>query len=249
MAGHSHWAQIKHKKAIKDARRGKIFSKLVREIIVAVRIGGPEPDKNPRLRMVLEKAKQYNLPKDNIERAIRRALGKEEGTHYEEVIYEGYGPGGVAFVIKALTDNKNRTVNELRHIFSKHGGNLATSGSVLWQFEEKGIIYVPKDRTDEEKLLEVALEAGAEDMNEEGDYFVIHTSPKNFSNVKLALENEGFEISSAQITMIAQNNVKLEGELAEKVLKLYEALDEHDDVQEIYANFDISEEVMLKMNR
>jgi len=184
MAGHSHWAQIKHKKAAKDAKRGKIFSKLVREIIVAVRQGGPDPTMNPRLRMVLDKAKQHNLPKENIERAIKRATGEEGGAQFEEVIYEGYGPGGVAFVIKTVTDNKNRTVNEIRHIFSKHGGNLATSGSVLWQFEERGVIYIPKDATDEESLLEIALEAGADDMETEGDQFVVYTSPKAFSQRK-----------------------------------------------------------------
>ncbi len=242
MAGHSHWAQIKHKKAAKDAKRGKIFSKLVREIIVAVRQGGPDPTMNPRLRMVLDKAKQHNLPKENIERAIKRATGEEGGAQFEEVIYEGYGPGGVAFVIKTVTDNKNRTVNEIRHIFSKHGGNLATSGSVLWQFEERGVIYIPKDATDEESLLEIALEAGADDMETEGDQFVVYTSPKAFSQVKEAIEQAGITISSAQLTMLSKNTVPIAGEMAKKVLKLYEALEEHDDVQEVYANFDIAAE-------
>ncbi len=243
MAGHSHWAQIKHKKAAKDAKRGKIFSKLVREIIVAVRQGGPDPEMNPRLRLALEKAKQHNLPKDNIERAIKKATGADGGADaYEEVIYEGYGPGGVAFVIKTVTDNKNRTVNEIRHIFSKHGGNLATSGSVLWQFEEKGIIYIPQDATDEDTLMEIALDAGADDLTTEAGQFVVYTSPRNFSAVKEAIEKAGIPISSAQVTMISKNTIHVEGDMARKVLKLYEALEEHDDVQEVYANFDIAAE-------
>ncbi len=244
MAGHSKWAQIKHKKALKDARRGKLFSKLIREITVAVKIAGPNPENNPRLRLVLEKAKEVNLPKDNIERAIKRAVGGEEGASYEEVIYEGYGPEGIAFVVKALTDNKNRTVNEIRHIFSKYGGNLATSGSVLWQFSEKGIIYIEKGKVNEDKLFEIALSLNVDDIKEDEDSFVIYTSPKDFHSVKETLINEGIEISSSSITLIPQNTIRLEGDRAKKVLKLFEALEEHDDVQEVYANFDVDKELL-----
>jgi len=248
MAGHSKWAQIKHKKALKDARRGKLFSKIIREITVAVRIGGPDPEANPRLRLVLEKAREVNLPKENIEKAIKRALGNEEGTNYEEVIYEGYGPEGVAFIVKALTDNKNRTVNEIRHIFSKYGGNLATSGSVLWQFSEKGVIYISKNKVDENKLFETALNLDIEDIKEDEDSFIIYTNPKNFHNVKQNLIESGFEIESSSITLIPQNTIKLDTQKAQKILKLYEALDEHDDVQEVYANFDVDKEVLESFN-
>ncbi|MEO0151141.1 MAG: YebC/PmpR family DNA-binding transcriptional regulator [candidate division WOR-3 bacterium] len=247
MAGHSKWAQIKHKKALKDARRGKMFSKLIREITVAVKLGGPDPSANPRLRLVLEKAKEVNLPKDNIERAIKRVVGGEESANFEEVIYEGYGPEGVAFVVKALTDNKNRTVGEIRHIFSKHGGSLATSGSVLWQFSEKGVIYVDKDKADENKLFELAISLNAEDVKEDEDSFVIYTNPKDFHTIKEALINEGIEISSSSITLIPQNTIKLSGEKAKKILKLFEALEEHDDVQEVYANFDVDRELLEEM--
>jgi YebC/PmpR family DNA-binding regulatory protein len=248
MAGHSKWAQIKHKKALKDARKGKLFSKIIREITVAVKIGGSDPESNPRLRLVLEKAKEVNLPKDNIERAIKRALGNEEGTNYEEVIYEGYGPEGIAFVVKALTDNKNRTVNEIRHIFSKYGGNLATSGSVLWQFSEKGIIYINKNKVNEEKLFELALSLNVDDIKEEEDSFVIYTNPKDFHNIKEVLIQNGIEIDSSLITLIPNNTIKVEGEKAKKVLKLYNALDEHDDVQEVYANFDIEKDILESFN-
>jgi YebC/PmpR family DNA-binding regulatory protein len=244
MAGHSKWAQIKHKKSIKDARRGKLFSKIVREITVAVKLGGPDPDANPRLRLVLEKAKEVNLPKDNIERAIKRVIGGEENVNYEEAIYEGYGPEGVAFVVKALTENKNRTVNEIRHIFSKYGGNLATSGSVLWQFSEKGVIYIEKNKINEEKLFEIAFENNVEDIKDEGETYVVYTDPKHFQDVKNAFINNKLEILSSHITLIPQNTIKVEGDKAHRVLKLYEALDELDDVQEVYANFDIPKEVL-----
>lgn len=244
MAGHSKWAQIKHKKAIKDARRGKLFSKIIREITVAVKLGGPDPEGNPRLRLALEKAREVNLPKDNIERAIKRATGNEEGTNFEEVIYEGYGPEGVAFVAKVLTDNKNRTVNEIRHIFSKHGGNLASSGSVLWQFSEKGVIYISKSKVEEEKIFELAISLNIEDIKEDEDSYVIYTLPKEFHSVKEKLQENGIEIESAMITLIPQNTIKVSSDKAQKVLKLYEALEEHDDVQEVYANFDIEKEVL-----
>ncbi len=248
MAGHSKWAQIKHRKALKDARRGKLFSKIIREITVAVKIGGPDPSSNPRLRLVLEKAKEVNLPKENIERAIKRVVGGEDNTNFEEVIYEGYGPEGVAFVVKALTDNKNRTVGEIRHIFSKYGGSLATSGSVLWQFSEKGVIYVEKKKVDENKLFELVLSLNIEDVKEDEDSFVIYTSPKEFQNIKDTLINEGIEISSSSITLIPQNTIKLIGDKARKVLKLFEALEENDDVQEVYANFDVDRELLEEID-
>ncbi len=244
MAGHSKWAQIKHKKAKVDAKRGKLFSKLVREIQVAVRLGGPDPDLNPRLRLAIERAKAANMPSENIERAIKKAAGGEEGAQYQEVVYEGYGPGGVAFMVIALTDNKNRTTSEVRHVFSKHGGNLGTSGSVAWQFEEKGVIYVDREGADEDAVLEVALEAGAEDMQTQGDTYEITTSVKDFAKVKKALEDAGFKVSQAQLTRIPKNTVKVEGKDAEKVLKLMEALEDLDDVQQVFANFDIPEEVL-----
>ncbi len=244
MAGHSKWAQIKHKKARVDAKRGKLFSKLVREIQVAVKLGGPDPELNPRLRLAIERAKAANMPSDNIERAIKKAAGGEEGAQYQEVVYEGYGPGGVAFMVVALTDNKNRTTGEVRHVFNKYGGNLGTSGSVAWQFEEKGVIYVEKEGVDEDEVLEVALEAGAEDMVTQADTYEITTSVKDFGKVRKALEEAGFKISQAQITRIPKNTVRVEGRDAERVIKLMEALEDLDDVQQVYANFDIPEEVL-----
>ncbi len=239
MAGHSKWAQIKHKKARVDAQRSKIFNKLIREIQVAARLGGGNPDTNPRLRLAIEKAKEANMPWENIERAIKRGTGQLEGVQYEDAVYEGYGPGGVAFLIKVTTDNRNRTTSELRHIFSKFGGNLASPGSVAWQFKEAGVIYVEKSAVDEDRIYEVVLEAGAEDVLEEGDTWVVLTSPGDFHTVKEAMENAGIPISSAQVTMLPQNTVRVEGKSAETVLKLYQALESHDDVQQVYANFDV----------
>ncbi len=247
MAGHSKWAQIKHKKARVDARRGKIFNKIIREITVAARLGGGNPEFNPRLRMAIEKAKEVNMPQDNIERAIKRGTGELEGVTYEQAIYEGYGPGGVAILVIALTDNKNRTTGEVRHIFSKYGGNLAGAGSVAWQFEEKGVIYIDKDKADEDTVMEIAIDAGAEDIKTEGDTYEIITEPKEFEAVRKAFEEAGIEISSASLTMIPQNTVKLEGKKAEQVLKLIDALEDNDDVQNVYANFDISDEVLASL--
>lgn len=248
MAGHSHWAQIKRKKAAQDAKRGKLFTKLIREIMVAARMGGGDPSANPRLRAAIQAAKAANMPKENIERAIRKGTGQEPGMTWEEVVYEGYGPGGVAVLIKSVTDNKRRTVSELRHIFSKCGGNLAEPGAVAWVFEQKGLIIVPKEGADEEKLLEEALEAGAEDVREYESEFEIITIPQDLETVKSALEKAGFKIDSAKVTMVPKSTVKLEDEkTVQQMLRLMETLEDHDDVQQVYANFDIPDELMERV--
>jgi len=244
MAGHSKWAQIKHKKAKVDAKRGQVFSKLIREIMVAARQGGPDPDLNPRLRLAIERARAHNMPMDNIERAIKRATGGTEGAHYEEIVYEGYGPGGVAFLVVALTDNRNRTANEIRHLFSKYGGNLSAPGSVAWQFEDRGVIYVDRSAVEEEMLMEVVLEAGAEDIRTQKETYEILTSSEAYRPVVEALEQAGIPYTHAELTKIPQNTVQVEGKDAERVIKLMEALEEHDDVQRVFANFDISEETL-----
>ncbi len=246
MAGHSKWAQIKHKKAKVDARKSKIFNKLIREIQVAARLGGGDPELNPRLRLAIEKAKEANMPWDNIEKAIKRGTGEIEGAQYEEVIYEGYGPGGVAFMVKALTDSRNRTTGEIRHIFSKFGGNLAGPGSVAWQFIERGVIYVDA-KIPEEVIIETALEGGADDVKLEGDSWVVYTSPEKFSTVKGIILSRGIPILMDHITMIPQNTVRVEGKVAETVLRLYQALEDHDDVQQVYSNFDVPEEILERM--
>ncbi|GAB6184094.1 YebC/PmpR family DNA-binding transcriptional regulator [Thermodesulfovibrio hydrogeniphilus] len=249
MAGHSKWAQIKHKKAQVDAKRGKIFTKIIREITVAARIGGGDPEKNPRLRVAIEKARDVNMPMENIKRAIMRGTGELGGDAYEEVVYEGYGPGGVAILIEALTDNKNRTVSEIRHILSKHGGSLGESGCVSWIFEKKGYILVNKKNIDEDTLLTAALEAGADDVKNDPkeDNYEIIIAPENLKEVKEALEKAGIKISLSEVTMLPKNYIALEGDDAEKMLKIMEALEDHDDVQNVYANFDISDEVMSKV--
>ncbi len=249
MAGHSHWAQIKRKKAAQDAKRGQLFTKLIREIIVAVRTGGSgDPDLNPRLRAAIQSARAVNMPKENIERAIKKALGLEEGTHYEEATFEGYGPGGVAILIKTITDNRRRTVSELRHLFSKHGGNLAEPGAVAWIFEQKGLIVVPKEN--EEKVLEIAIEKGAEDTKEYESEIEIITEPSQFEEIKKSLEDAGIKIISAKVTMVPKTTVPVQDEsTAGTLLKLMEALEEHDDVQQVYANFDIPENIMENLNK
>ncbi|MGB9590527.1 MAG: YebC/PmpR family DNA-binding transcriptional regulator [candidate division WOR-3 bacterium] len=244
MAGHSKWAQIKHKKAKVDAQKGKRFAKLIREIQVAARIGGPDPDLNPRLRLAIDRARAANMPMDNIERAIKKATGGEEGTGFEETIYEGYGPGGVAIMIVALTDNKNRTTGEVRHVLTKYGGNLGKSGTVAWQFAEKGVIYVEKAGAEEEDVLTVAADAGAEDFKSLSDTYEITTEVRNFGAVRAAVEAAGFVVSSAEITRVPKNTIRVEGNEAERLLKLMEALEDLDDVQDVYANFDIPEEVL-----
>ena len=247
MAGHSKWAQIKRKKAAQDAKRGKIFTKLIREIMVAARLGGGNPDNNPRLRAAIAAAKAENMPKENIERAIKKGTGELEGTHYEEVVYEGYGPGGVAVLVEAMTDNRNRTIADIRRIFSRAGGNLGAAGCVSWLFHKKGVITVDREGVSEEQLMEVALDAGAEDIKEgERDYEII-TDPKDLEKVKKALEEAGISYQVAEITMYPQTTVKLEGKEAEQMLRLMEMLEEHDDVQRVYANFDISESAMEQL--
>ncbi|MBW2038142.1 MAG: YebC/PmpR family DNA-binding transcriptional regulator [Deltaproteobacteria bacterium] len=251
MSGHSKWSQIKRKKGVQDAKRGKIFSKLIREITVAARLGGGDPEGNPRLRAAIAAAKLENMPRDNIERAIKKGAGElGEGAAYEDLIYEGYGPGGVAVLIEAMTDNKNRTTAEIRYIFSKCNANLGEAGCVSWMFQKKGYIVVERDDVDEDRLIEVVLEAGAEDVKEEGEkeYEVI-TAPQDCEAVKGALEQAGIECLLAEITMHPQSTIRLEGRNAEQVLRLMEMLEDHDDVQKVYANFDIPENVMEQLSR
>jgi YebC/PmpR family DNA-binding regulatory protein len=249
MAGHSHWAQIKRKKAAQDAKRGQVFTKIVREIVIAVRQGGSgDPEMNPRLRAAIQSARAVNMPKENIERAIKKALGQEEGTQFEEVVFEGYGPGGVAVLINAITDNRKRTVSDIRHLFSKFGGNLAEPGAVAWIFEQKGLIVVPKK--EEEKVLEIAIENGAEDTKEYESEIEVITSPTDFETIKSALEKAGIEIISAKVTMVPKNLVPIQDEgTAQSLLKLMESLEDLDDVQQVFANFDIPENIMEALNR
>jgi len=241
MSGHSKWHTIKHKKGAADAKRGKIFTRLIKELTVAARSGGGDPDMNPRLRTIVAEAKANNMPRENIERAIRRGTGEEPGVSYEEIMYEGYGPGGVALMIQTLTDNKNRTVGEIRFLLGKYNGNLAAENSVAWMFSRKGQIVVEKAGVDEEKLLNAVLEAGADDMNEDGGVFEIISSPELFEAVRDAVKAAGVEPVSAEIAMVPQNYVKLTGNEAKTMLKLFEAVDDHDDVQHVWANFDIEE--------
>ncbi len=244
MSGHSKWHSIKHKKAAADAKRGKAFTKLIKEISVAARIGGGDVDANPRLRTAVQAAKAVNMPADNIKRAIKKGTGELPGQNYEAVSYEGYGPGGAAVYLEALTDNRNRTVAEIRHLFSKHGGNLGENGSVAWMFERKGYVAVSKETASEERVLEVALEAGGEDMQSSDEAFEIYTPFEQFETVKHALESAGIEIESSELTMIPTNSVPLEGKTAERMLTLMEVLEEHDDIQNAFANFDIDEAAM-----
>ncbi len=246
MSGHSKWSTIKHKKGAADAKRGKLFSKLIKEITVAARVGGGDPDSNPRLRTVVDKARAANMPNDNITRAIKKGTGELEGATYEEAVYEGYGPGGVALFVEVLTDNRNRTVAEMRHILSKLGGNLGEAGCVAWMFSKHGILTFDKS-VGEEKLMEVALEAGAEDIKDEEDMFTVITDPSSFNAVKKACDDNGLKALEAEITMIPQNTVRLEGSDAEKMLKLMEAIEDHDDVQKVSANFDIDSKLMEEL--
>ena len=245
MSGHSKWHTIKHKKGALDAKRGKIFTKLIKEITVAARTGGSgDPDSNARLRKAVTDAKAQNMPNDTIDRAIKRGTGELEGAQYDEVLYEGYGPNGVAVMVEAMTDNRNRTVAEIRHIFSKNGGNMGESGSVGWMFDKKGYIVVDKAAKSEDELFEIAIEAGADDMQDDGDVFEIFTAPDAFEKVLDAVKKAGIEPQAAEVSMIPQNYIKLEGAEATQMMKLYDSLDDNDDVQKVYANFDIDESEM-----
>lgn len=244
MSGHSKWSSIKHKKGAADAKRGKVFTKLIKEITVAARMGGSgDPDMNPRLRTAIQAAKSENMPKDNIERAIKKGTGELEGVNYEESVYEGYGPGGAAVLIESLTDNKNRAVADIRHIFAKNGGNLGENGCVAWIFDKKGYINIEKDGVDEDALMEVALEAGAEDIRDEETSFEVITAPEDFDTVKQAVESASFSCQAAEVTMLPQNTTDLEGKEAEQMVRLMEALDDCEDVQKVYTNADIPEEI------
>ena len=241
MSGHSKWHTIKHKKGAADAKRGKVFTRIIKELTVAARNGGGDPEKNPRLRTIVADAKANNMPRENIERAIRRGTGEEPGVTYDEVTYEGYGPGGVALMIETLTDNKNRTVGEIRHLLSKHAGNLAAENSVAWMFTRKGQVVVEKGGIDEEKLLSAALDAGADDMNDDESGWEIVCAPESFETVRDAVKALGVEPASAAVAMVPQNYVKLVGKEAQQMLKLMEAIEDHDDVQHVWANFDVEE--------
>jgi len=241
MSGHSKWASIKHKKGALDAKRGKIFTRLIKELTVAARAGGGDPDMNPRLRTIIADAKSENMPAENIKRAIRRGTGEEPGVSYEEAQYEAYGPGGAAVIIDVLTDNKNRTVGELRHLLEKHAGNLASTNAVAWMFTKKGYIVIEKAKADEEKLLAAVLDAGADDLQDDDDNWEVLSVPDKFAAVHEAVKALGIEPASAQVAMVPQNYVKLEGKVAQQMLKLMEALDDQDDVQHVWSNFDISE--------
>lgn len=247
MSGHSKWSTIKHKKGAADAKRGKIFTKLIKEITVAAKIGGGDPDSNPRLRTAVAAAKAQNMPKDNLERAIKKGTGELEGVEYEEITYEGYGPGGVAVLVECLTDNKNRTIADVRYIFSKAGGNIGTDGCVAWMFDKKGLISIDKSQTDEDTLMEIALDAGAEDVKDEGDCFEVITEPADFDAVKEALDAGELKYDMAEVTMIPQTDTKLEGKEAEQMVRFMEALDDCDDIQKFYTNADIPDEVLDAM--
>ncbi len=249
MSGHNKWAKIKHKKAGTDAQRGKLFSRLIKEITIAAKNGGGDFNGNPRLRLAVQTAKDNNMPADNIKRAVQRGTGELPGVQYEEITYEGYGPGGVAVMIELVTDNKNRTVAELRHLLDRNNGKLAEAGSVAWMFQKKGSIEVPKSAIGEDDLLNVILEAGADDMRAEDEYYDITTSSEAFEPVKKAIEDKGLKINNASVQLLPQNTVRVEGKEAEQVLKLMEALEEHDDVQNVYANFDIDDSVLAQLNQ
>ena len=244
MSGHSKWSSIKHRKSAADAKRGKIFTKLIKEITVAARLGGGDPDGNPRLRAAIAAAKAENMPKENITRGIKKGTGELEGAAFEEASYEGYGPGGVAVLVDCLTDNKNRTVADIKHQFDRYGGSLGEPGCVSWMFEKKGLIVLEKDKADEEQLLDLALESGAEDVKEEDTEFEVITAPSDFESIKQAIDDAGLAYTVAEISMIPKNTVKLEGKKAQQMLALMENLEDHEDVSHVYANFDIPDEVM-----
>lgn len=244
MSGHSKWSSIKHKKGAVDAKRGKIFTRIIKEITVAARLAGGDPDGNPRLRSAIAAAKAENMPKENIERAIKKGTGELEGVAYEEANYEGYGPGGVAVLVDCLTDNKNRAVADLKHLFERNGGSLGEPGCVAWMFEKKGLIVFERDRVDEEQLLALALESGAEDVREDETQFEVITDPYDFEEVKKAIDVAKLPYTLSEITMIPKNTVKVEGKKAQQMLNLIQALEDNEDVSNVYANFDISDEVL-----
>lgn len=241
MSGHSKWHSIKHKKGAADAKRGKLFTRIIKELTVAARLGGGDPSSNPRLRTVVADAKAVNMPAENIQRAIRRGTGEEPGVAYEEVTYEGYGAGGAAVIVEAVTDNRNRTVSEVRHLFSKHGGNLGETNSVAWMFDKKGYIVVDKQKADEESLMTAVIDAGADDLHDDDDNWEIVSAPDQFQPVLEAVKTLGVEPDVAKVAMVPQNYVKLEGKTAQQMVKLMDALDEHDDVKQVWSNFDIEE--------
>ena len=251
MSGHSKWSQIKHKKGQTDAKRGKIFTKIVKEIAIAARLGGGDPDGNPRLRTAIEKAKEVNMPHDNIKKAIMKGTGELPGVTYEEFVYEGYGPSGVALMIEVLTDNKNRTLPEIRHMLAKSGGSLGETGCVSWMFDKKGYILVSKSKASEDTVMSVALDAGVEDMKNdpaEENYEII-TAPEDLANVKDALEKATLPVESAEVSMLPKNYVVLDEKAAEQMIRLMDVLEDHDDIQNVYANFDIPDEVAEKVGK
>jgi YebC/PmpR family DNA-binding regulatory protein len=246
MSGHSKWSTIKHKKAARDAKRGKLFTKLIKEITVAARMGGGDISSNPRLRTAVTTARTQSMPGENIDRAIKKGTGDLEGVTYEEIQYEGYGPGGAAIIAQILTDNKNRTVSEIRRLFTKHGGNLGETGCVSWMFDKKGLITVEKSQVAEDRLMDVVLDAGAEDVRDEDEIFEVVTQPEDFATVKERLDQEKIAVSSAQVTLVPKNTVDVDAKNVEQILKLTEELEDHDDVQNVSANFNIPAELMEK---
>jgi len=246
MSGHSKWSTIKHKKAAKDAKKGKLFTKFIKEITVAARMGGGDLNSNPRLRTAVTTARAQSMPGENIDRAIKKGTGELEGVTYEEIQYEGYGPGGAAIIAQVLTDNKNRTVSEIRRLFAKHGGNLGETGCVAWMFDKKGLIAIEKSQIDEERLMGIVLDAGAEDVRDEDDLFEVVTRPEDFHVVKDRLDQEKVVVASAQVTLVPKNSVDVDAKHVEQILKLTEELEDHDDVQSVSANFNIPTELMEK---
>jgi YebC/PmpR family DNA-binding regulatory protein len=248
MSGHSKWSSIKHKKAARDARRGKVFTKLIKELTIAARLGGGDINANPRLRTAVAAAKAQSMPNDNIERAIKKGTGELGGGQLEQIAYEGYGPGGVALIVDVLTDNRNRTVSEIRFLMSKHGGNLGETGCVAWMFKKRGVITIDRGADDEDRLMELVLEAGADDLISDADTFQVISPLESFSAVRDAIEEAGMTITNTELTMVPESTVKVSGHQAEQVLKLLEDLEDHDDVQSVSANFDIDEEVMAQFS-
>jgi len=247
MSGHSKWHSIKHKKAATDAKRGKIFTKLIKEISVAARMGGGDPEGNARLRKAISDARGMNMPQDNIKRAVMKGTGELAGSAIEEIVYEGYGPGGVAVMVEVFTDNRNRTVGELRHVFDKYSGNLGENGCVAWMFTKRGYILIPTQGLNEEEAMNITIEAGADDFSTQGDNYEIMTAPESFDAVLVELKGQGIEPTTAEISMVPQTYVKLEGKPAQQMIKLMDALEDHDDVQDVYANFDIEESELAEV--